>query len=58
MKHFLFEIQTEDGEEYVLVGAEDRGTAIKEADSLFDGSAVIMYEVTDEEAEASGLDEY
>ena len=45
MKHFYF-IENNTGEEF-LVGAENLSMA-----------TIIEYEMTDEEAEASGLDEY
>lgn len=60
MRHYLFEITDDDfacaGEEFI-VGADSKEDAVRIATDLF---AVVRYicELTEEEAEASGLDEY
>ena len=59
MRHYLYRIYNYDGgEEEILVGAD----TIKEADWILSRDVTIMYfsyldELTDQEAEDSGLDE-
>ena len=59
MKHFLFECTKQDnaneGEEFI-VGEATIGTAMMVAKDEF-GEARFICELTEEEAEASGLDE-
>lgn len=55
MKHFLFE-DYETGEEFI-VGAETKEQAFKEAKLYFTDPNYIC-ELSEAEAEASGLDEY
>lgn len=60
MKHYLFECtnqnSTNEGEEFI-VGEATIGTAMMIARDEF-GEARFLCELTEEEAEASGLDEY
>jgi hypothetical protein len=58
MRHYLYRIYTDDGEEEVIVGAD----SIKEADWILSREEDIIHfsyldELTDQEAEDSGLDE-
>lgn len=58
MRHYLYRIYTDDGEEEVIVGAD----SIKEADWILSCQEDIIHfsyldELTDQEAEDSGLDE-
>ena len=55
MKHFLFTDHII-GEDFI-VGAEDEHEAMTIANENFD-EPEYLYELTEEEAEASGLDEY
>ena len=55
MRHFLFE-DYDTGEEFI-VGADNLGEAIEEAKTYFADPSYIC-ELTEDEAEASGLDEY
>lgn len=60
MKHYLFECADEDSEncgEQFIVGADDFKAAVKIAEDFF-GSCYRFGEITEEEAEMSGLDEY
>lgn len=62
MKHFLFEVVEEghcnEGEDFI-VGAESYAEAREIAEDNFgSGSCRCLCTMTDEEAEASGLDEY
>jgi len=56
MKHYLFE-DLESGEEFI-VGAATIGEATLIAIDEFGESVKYCYQMTEEEAEASGLDEY
>ena len=56
MKHYLFE-DLKSGEEFI-VGAATIGEAMVIAIVEFGESARCRYQMTEEEAEASGLDEY
>lgn len=56
MKHYLFE-DLKSGEEFI-VGAATIGEAMTVAIVEFGESARYRYPMTEEEAEASGLDEY
>lgn len=55
MRHFAFE-DYDSGEEFI-VGAGSLEKATEEAKYWF-GDPSFLYEMTEEEAEASGLDEY
>ena len=55
MRHYLFE-DYDTGEEFI-VGAGNLGEAMEEAKAYFADPSYIC-ELTDDEAEASGLDEY
>lgn len=55
MRHFLFE-DYDSGEEFI-VGADSLDEAMEEAKIYFADPSYIC-ELTEEEAEASGLDEY
>jgi hypothetical protein len=55
MRHFLFE-DYDSGENFI-VGANTKKEAINEALTYF-GDPSYICELTEEEAEASGLDEY
>lgn len=60
MRHFLYEITNENCEAYgeeIIIGAEDRKEARKIGVAEFGGVRFIC-ELSEEEAEASGLDEY
>ena len=56
MKHYLFE-DLESGEEFI-VGAATIGEAMTVAIVEFGENVKYHYQMTEEEAEASGLDEY
>lgn len=56
MKHYLFE-NTESGEQFI-VGEITLGTAIAVAVSYFDEAVRYICQLSEMEAEASGLDEY
>ena len=56
MKHYLFE-DLESGEEFI-VGAATIGEAMTVAIDEFGKNVKYRYQMTEEEAEASGLDEY
>jgi hypothetical protein len=56
MKHYLF-IDDETGEEFI-VGAYSLEQATQIAIENFEAPAYLGYEMTEEEAECSGLDEY
>ena len=55
MKHYLF-VDYDTGEEFI-VGADNRGEAMAIAKDLF-ADPSFCDEISDDEAEASGLDEY
>lgn len=59
MKHFLFEFLDGEyeGEEFI-VGADTKQEAIEITKGLFDEELKCWGEMTEEEAEMSGLDEY
>lgn len=66
MKHFYF-IELESGEEFIVGAnnlhsaceiADDVGQAIARNDGYDDYEVDFQYEMNEEEAEASGLDEY
>lgn len=60
MRHFLFEITDEESEncgEELIVGADNIREAYRMAKELF-GRCQSLGELTEEEAENSGLDEY
>lgn len=56
MKHFLC-FEEERGENFI-VGANTDEQAIEIAKYYFDGTIVVYGEISEEEAENSGLDEY
>ena len=56
MKHYLFE-DLESGEEFI-VGAATIGEAMTIAIDNFGENVKYRYQMTEEETEASGLDEY
>ena len=59
MKHFLFEVLDGkyEGEEFI-VGADTKQEAVEITKGLFDEKLKCWGEITEEEAEMSGLDEY
>lgn len=60
MRHYLFECADEDSEncgEEFIVGADNFKEAVKIAEEFF-GCCHAFGEITEEEAENSGLDEY
>lgn len=56
MKHFLC-FEEESGEDFI-VGAATEEEAIDIAHGYFEGTIVVCREISEEEAENSGLDEY
>ena len=56
MKHFLC-YEVENGEDFIVY-AKDEEEAIEIAHEYFDVAIVVCGEISEEEAESSGLDEY
>lgn len=56
MKHFLC-YEKENGEDFIVY-AKDEEEAIEIAREYFDGTVIVCREISEEEAESSGLDEY
>lgn len=56
MKHFLC-YDTESGEDFIVY-AKDEEETIEIARGYFDGDIIVCREISEEEAENSGLDEY
>ena len=56
MKHFLC-FEEENGEDFIVYAATEK-EAIDIAHDYFEGTIVVCREISEEEAESSGLDEY